>query len=87
MSDLARKIDQLPPELRREAEDYVDYLLERKAPKRPSPKRKSLSLSWAGALKDLGEQGVTAEQLKQEALDLMAGSALKGTSEGPKHGS
>ena len=68
MPNLAEKIDQLPPEFQREAEDFVDYLLERKVARPATPKRKYLSLSWAGALKDLGEQGVTAEDLKRQML-------------------
>lgn len=78
MSSLAEKIEQLPPELRHKAEGYVEGLLATVTPVRP--KRKHLSLSWAGALKDLGEQGVSAKQLKAEARELMVESALKGTS-------
>ena len=80
MSNLTEKIDRLPATLRREAEDYVDYLLERKVPSNGGVKSRPLTLSWAGALKDLGRQGITARQLKKEALNQMADRVRKGTS-------
>lgn len=48
MATLEERITELPPELRREVEDFVDFLLEKRARKAPG----KLSFTWAGALKD-----------------------------------
>lgn len=58
MSDnLARKIEQLPPELKVEVEDFVDFLQERrlkKVPGRPN-------FGWAGTLGDLKKEYTSVE--------------------------
>ena len=54
----------LPPELQREAEDYIRFLLEKRAKK--SGKR--LRQDWAGALKDFREQ-YTSLELQKKALE------------------
>lgn len=61
-------IDQLPPDRRAEVEDFARFLLEREK----GTENRRLSLSWAGALRDLKDE-VTSEQLEDEALDLWRG--------------
>ncbi len=54
----------LPPELQREAEDFIRFLLEKRAKK----KGKKLRQDWAGALKDFREQ-YTSLKLQKKALE------------------
>lgn len=56
-------IDELPPELQQEVEDFVQFLLGERVRK---PKGK-LKLDWKGALRDLREQ-YTSVELQHEAL-------------------
>ncbi len=55
--NLVRKIDELPPELQTEVEDFVEFLWVRKAKKKPGKP----SLSWAGALKELAGKHTSVE--------------------------
>ncbi len=64
MKTLEEKIKALPPELQREVEDFVEFLLERRGPK---PKGK-LKLDWRGALRDLRDQ-YTSVELQHKALE------------------
>jgi hypothetical protein len=50
-------IRDLPPELHREVEDFVEFLLEKRV-KRPRVKP---NFNWAGALKDLRNQYTSVE--------------------------
>jgi len=52
MKDIEERIKELPPELRREVEDFVEFLVEKRM-KRPRGKP---IFGWAGALKDLRDQ-------------------------------
>ncbi len=65
---LEELIDQLPPDRRAAVKDFAQFLLEREQGKED----RRLSLSWAGALRDLKDE-VTSEQLEDEALDLWRG--------------
>lgn len=49
MDILGERIRELPPELRREVEDFIEFLLE----KRLKRHRRRPEFRWAGALKDL----------------------------------
>jgi len=49
MSTVEEKIRRLPPSLRQEAEDFVDFLIQ----KRLNRPRGTPTFDWAGALKDL----------------------------------
>lgn len=49
MQTLADLIAQLPPDMRREVQDFVEFLLEKQAAR---PKGQP-HLAWAGALRDL----------------------------------
>lgn len=54
---IEERIKELPPELQREVEDFVQFLLEKRL-KRPRGKP---NFGWAGALKDLREQYTSVE--------------------------
>ena len=58
------KINQLPPNLIPELEDYVDYLLSKRKPNR---KRRKLKQNWAGALKEYSKK-YTSIELQKLAL-------------------
>jgi len=57
-------IKALTPELQREAEDFIRFLLEKQAKK----VGKRLRQDWAGALKDFREQ-YTSLELQKKALE------------------
>ncbi|TAK31284.1 MAG: DUF2281 domain-containing protein [Chloroflexota bacterium] len=57
MDTIEDRIKVLQPELRREVEDFVDFLLEKRSAKRHG----KLSFGWAGALKDLRDQYTSVE--------------------------
>ena len=62
--NIGELIQQLTPELRREVEDFVQFLLERRARK---PGRK-LQQNWAGALQDYRDR-YTSLELQRKALE------------------
>ena len=64
MSVLKELIEKLPPELQKEVEDFVEFLLERKVHR----KQKKLRLSWAGALKEYRDR-FTSLELQKKALE------------------
>ncbi|MDX9954261.1 MAG: DUF2281 domain-containing protein [Anaerolineae bacterium] len=52
MQKLAQLVEQLPPDVYQEVQDFVEFLLQRRGASPPS----TPEFSWAGALKDLREQ-------------------------------
>jgi hypothetical protein len=64
MQTLTEIVEQLPPDLRQEVEDFVEFLLE----KRARFKQKRLRLTWAGALREFREQ-YTSLDLQKKALE------------------
>ena len=54
---IEKMIRELPPELHREVEDFVEFLLEKRL-KRPRAKP---NFDWAGALKDIRDQYTSVE--------------------------
>jgi mRNA-degrading endonuclease RelE of RelBE toxin-antitoxin system len=64
MKTLEESIKELPPELRREVEDFVEFLLERRARKHG----RRLRQDWAGALSDYRDQ-FTSLELQKKALE------------------
>jgi len=64
MGELAEKINELPPELRQEVEDFVLFLIERHK-RKPG---KKLRQDWAGALKDYRGQ-YTSLDLQKKSLE------------------
>lgn len=62
---LEEMIKELPPDLYREAADFVQFLFEKRMPK-PKRRRKP-KLDWAGALSDLRDQ-YTSVELQHEIL-------------------
>jgi len=57
-------IEQLPPDLQQEVQDFIEFLIEKKAQRR----QKKLRLSWAGALQDYKDK-YTSVELQKKALD------------------
>lgn len=57
MPSLEDRIKGLPPDLRREVEDFVDFLIDRRVPR---PKGK-MEFDWEGALADLRDQHTSVE--------------------------
>ncbi len=70
MQTITNKIRFLPPELQREVEDFVDFLLAKTA--RQEGKR-FLKQDWAGGLAQFRDQ-YTALELQQKALERCKGS-------------
>ena len=64
MTGLEELIKELPPELHQEAEDYISFLIEKRAKK---PKG-DLKLDWIGALEDMNDQYSSVE-LQHKILD------------------
>jgi hypothetical protein len=58
-------ISELPPELIPEVEDFVEFLLEKHAPR---PRQEHLRLTWAGALRELRDE-YTSVELQHKTLD------------------
>ena len=63
MKSIEERIKELPPELQQEVEDFVEFLIEKRARK---PKAQ-LKLDWRGALRDLRDQ-YTSVELQHEIL-------------------
>jgi hypothetical protein len=66
--NLVRKIDELPPELQTEIENFVEFLWVRMAKK----KHEKPSFSWAGALKGLAGK-YTSVELQHKISDWRMG--------------
>lgn len=57
MKNIEERIKDLPPELRQEVEDFVDFLIERRFKRfRGKPE-----FNWAGALKDMRQEYTSVE--------------------------
>ena len=69
--NVVKKFNQLPPNLRKEVVDFIDFLLAQKVSKR----KKKLKLDWVGGLKEYRDQ-YTALELQKEAVDWWERSAL-----------
>jgi len=57
MGSIADLINQLPPDLQQEVEDFVQFLKE----KRLNRPRRKPTFSWAGALRDLRDKYTSVE--------------------------
>ena len=64
MQTIKELIEKLPPDLQQEVRDFVEFLLEKKVPKR----QKKLRLTWAGGLREYREQ-FTSLELQKKALE------------------
>jgi uncharacterized protein (DUF433 family) len=64
MKTLEEMVKELPPELREEVEDFVEFLLEKRKPK---PKGK-FKFDWEGALADMRDQ-YTSVELQHKILE------------------
>ncbi|MBI5373886.1 MAG: DUF2281 domain-containing protein [Candidatus Schekmanbacteria bacterium] len=65
---LQQLIQELPPEMQKEVEDFAKFLLA----KTTKQVRRKPSFSWAGALEDLKDQ-YTSVELQHKISDLMIG--------------
>ena len=68
MTHLETTIRALPPELRQEVEDFVEFLVEKHRPRT----RRRLKLDWFGGLADLRDT-YTSVELQHQATKWMAG--------------
>lgn len=57
MKNIAEKIKELPPDILRKVEDYIEFLVEKRL-KKPRGKPK---FGWAGALNDLRDKYTSVE--------------------------
>ena len=67
MSKIADMVQELPPDLQQEVEDYVQFLLEKKVRKHKG----RMKLDWRGALSDMKDE-YTSVELQHKALDYLA---------------
>lgn len=73
MPSLEDRIKDLPPDLRREVEDFVDFLIDRRVGR---PKG-TMKFAWAGALADLRDQ-YTSVELQHKVLDWWSDDVSRG---------
>lgn len=81
MQTLKELIEQLPPELQQEVQDFVEFLLEKRAAKLKAEKGGKLKLDWRGALRDLRDKytpvelqhKVTEWRIEKELRELQTG--------------
>lgn len=64
MKTIEEMIKELPPELQKEVEDFVEFLLKTKVRR----KQKKLRMTWAGALREFRDQ-FTSLELQKKALE------------------
>ncbi len=64
MKTLEEMIRELPPELRQEVEDFIEFLLQKRAKRSLEP----LRLEWKGALQDVRAH-FTAVELQHKAQE------------------
>lgn len=64
MRNIEEMIKELPPKLQKEVEEFVQFLLEKKAQKHG----RKLRQDWAGALRDYRDQ-YTSLELQKKALE------------------
>lgn len=64
METLQEKIEQLPPELKQEVIDFIDFLLE----KRKKETTDKLTLSWKGKLKEYRDE-YTSIELQKKSME------------------
>ncbi len=67
MDDVIKKFKSLPPDLQKEVEDYIDFLIEKKVNRPRAPQK--IAFSWEGALKDLRNK-YTSVDLQHEILKM-----------------
>jgi len=73
MKNLEEIIKELPPELRREVEDFIHFLLKKQktGKEKPTGKKETgrrLRQDWAGGLREFRDQ-YTALELQKKALE------------------
>lgn len=73
MPSLEDRIKHLPPDLRREVEDFVDFLIDRRVPHF----RRTMTFAWEGALADLRDQH-TSVDLQHKILEWWGDDVSRG---------
>jgi hypothetical protein len=63
MDDLKELVEKVPPELKEEVKDYIEFLLKKK-----QKKKGKLKLDWAGGLSEFRDQ-YTSLELQKKALE------------------
>lgn len=61
MTPLKKLVEELPPELRQQVEDFARFLLATKVNRGQGKTRGKPTFSWAGALKDLRDKYTSVE--------------------------
>lgn len=61
MTPLEKVMEELPPELQQEVEDFARFLLETRANCGPKKTRSSPKFTWAGALMDMRDKYTSVE--------------------------
>lgn len=64
MENIEEMVKKLPPDLKREVEDFVNFLIEKKVRRQG----RKLRQDWAGALKDYRDK-YTSLELQKKALE------------------
>lgn len=64
--EIEEKIKQLPPEMKREILDFIEFLLNKRRER--EKRRKTFSFNWAGKLSHLKER-ITSVELQHKALE------------------
>ena len=62
MNELLEKINKLPPDLLKEVDDFITFLVEKNKPKTV----RKIEFSWRGALKD--KKPITSVEMQHEIL-------------------
>ncbi len=73
MPSLEDRIKDLPPDLRREVEDFVEFLIDR----RMRQPRGKMKFGWEGALADLRDQ-YTSVELQHKVLEWWSDDVSRG---------
>lgn len=64
MQNLEERMKELPPELRQEVEDFIEFLVKKRAQKQG----RKLRQDWAGAIKEFRDR-YTSLELQKKALE------------------
>lgn len=67
--ELIKLVEKLPPELQREVQDFVEFLIKKYEIDQKISKKRKLSLSWKGALREMRDQ-YTSVELQHKILEM-----------------
>ncbi|VVB89869.1 Uncharacterised protein [uncultured archaeon] len=63
------KLDELPEDLKKEAFDYIEFLLQKYEKYKTGPTKGKFKFDWEGGLSDLKEK-YTSVELQHKAMDI-----------------